>query len=138
MSDFMRGISLDVPSFDRLLGLMRQLLRHRGPFERYAVFVLVYYLSSTLAIPLWLRISDRLGKHRTVVLGIAWLSLWSAPIPLLGPGDYRVSITAPAGDPLAAEDVEVRLAFYDDEADPEAVAVRGFDPESGVQALVDE
>ena len=60
------------------------------PFERYATFVLVYYLSSTLAIPLWLRISDRLGKHRTVVLGIAWLSLWSAPIPLLGPGDYWI------------------------------------------------
>ena len=58
------------------------------PFDRYAVFVLVYYLSSTAAIPIWLRISDRLGKHKTVVLGIAWLSLWSAPIPLLGPGDY--------------------------------------------------
>jgi Na+/melibiose symporter-like transporter len=58
------------------------------PFERYAVFILVYYLSSSLAIPIWLRISDRLGKHRTVVLGILWLSLWSAPIPLIGPGDY--------------------------------------------------
>ncbi|NNL84204.1 MAG: MFS transporter [Myxococcales bacterium] len=58
------------------------------PFERYAVFVLAYYLSSTAAIPIWLRISDRLGKHRTVVLGIAWLSFWSAWIPLLGPGDY--------------------------------------------------
>ena len=58
------------------------------PFDRYAVFVLVYYVSSTLAIPIWLRISDRLGKHKTVVLGIIWLSLWSAPIPLLGPGDY--------------------------------------------------
>ena len=60
------------------------------PFERYAVFVLVYYVSSTAAIPIWLRISDRLGKHKTVVLGIAWLSLWSAPIPLLGPGHYWI------------------------------------------------
>jgi Na+/melibiose symporter-like transporter len=58
------------------------------PFDRYAVFVLVYYLSSTAAIPIWLKISDRFGKHRTVVMGIVWLSLWSAPIPLLGPGDY--------------------------------------------------
>jgi len=60
------------------------------PFDRYAIFVLVYYLSSTAAIPIWMRISDRLGKHKTVVLGIAWLSLWSAPIPLLGPGQYWV------------------------------------------------
>ena len=60
------------------------------PFDRYAVFVLVYYLSSTAAIPIWLKISDRIGKHKTVVLGIVWLSLWSAPIPLLGPGDYWI------------------------------------------------
>lgn len=58
------------------------------PFERYAFFVLAYYLSSAFAIPAWFAISRRLGKHRTVVLGIGWLSLWSACIPLLGPGDF--------------------------------------------------
>ena len=58
------------------------------PFDRYAFFVLVYYLSSTFAIPIWLRISMRLGKHRTVVLGLVWLSLWSSFIPFLGPGDF--------------------------------------------------
>ena len=60
------------------------------PFDRYAFFILVYYLSSTFAIPIWLRISTRLGKHRTVVLGLVWLSLWSAFIPLLGPGDFWI------------------------------------------------
>ncbi len=58
------------------------------PFETYALFILAYYVSSTVAIPIWLRISQRLGKHRTVVLGIAWLSLWSAVIPFLGPDDF--------------------------------------------------
>jgi glycoside/pentoside/hexuronide:cation symporter, GPH family len=58
------------------------------PFDRYALFVLAYYLSSSLAIPAWFAISRRLGKHKTVVLGIAWLSLWSAFIPLLGPEHY--------------------------------------------------
>ncbi len=57
-------------------------------FERYAIFILAYYLSSSLAIPAWFAVSRRLGKHRTVVLGVAWLSLWSAFIPLLGPGNY--------------------------------------------------
>ena len=60
------------------------------PFDRYAFFILAYYVASTLAIPIWLRISTRIGKHRTVVLGICWLSLWSAFIPLLGPGDFWV------------------------------------------------
>jgi glycoside/pentoside/hexuronide:cation symporter, GPH family len=57
-------------------------------FERYALFILAYYLSSSAAIPIWFKISSRLGKHKTVVLGVAWLSLWSAFIPLLGPGHY--------------------------------------------------
>ena len=60
------------------------------PFDRYAFFVLVYYVSSTLAIPAWFALSRRIGKHRAVVAGIAWLSLWSAPIPLLGPGDFWI------------------------------------------------
>ncbi|MCB1684068.1 MAG: MFS transporter, partial [Pseudomonadales bacterium] len=47
-----------------------------------------YYLSSSLAIPVWFAVSRRIGKHRTVVLGIVWLSIWSAFIPLLGPGHY--------------------------------------------------
>ena len=58
------------------------------PFDRYALFVLAYYLSSSLAIPIWFAISRRIGKHRTVVVGIAWLSLWSAFIPLLGPEHF--------------------------------------------------
>lgn len=59
-------------------------------FDRYAVFILAYYVSSSMAIPIWFAISRRLGKHRTVVLGILWLSLWSAFIPLLGPGHYWI------------------------------------------------
>ena len=58
------------------------------PFDRYALFILAYYLSSSLAIPIWFAISRRLGKHKTVVLGVAWLSLWSAFIPLLGPEHF--------------------------------------------------
>jgi Na+/melibiose symporter-like transporter len=58
------------------------------PFDRFAIFILAYYLSSSFAIPVWLAISRRLGKHRTVVISILWLSLWSAFIPLLGPENY--------------------------------------------------
>jgi Na+/melibiose symporter-like transporter len=58
------------------------------PFDRYALFILAYYLSSSMAIPIWFAISRRIGKHKTVVAGIAWLSLWSAFIPLLGPEQF--------------------------------------------------
>ena len=39
-----------------------------------------------------------------------------------GENRFLFSLTDPAGALLAAPDVEVRLEFYDDEADPEAVA----------------
>ncbi|MCZ6710320.1 MAG: MFS transporter [Gammaproteobacteria bacterium] len=61
-----------------------------GSFNNYAFFILAYYVSSSAAIPVWFAISRRLGKHRTVVLGIAWLSLWSSFIPLLGPDNYAL------------------------------------------------
>ena len=57
-------------------------------FETYTYFILAYYLSSAFCIPIWFIISKHLGKHRTVVLGIAWLSLWSAFIPLMGPDQF--------------------------------------------------
>ena len=60
------------------------------PFERYALYILAYYLASTAAIPAWFAISRKIGKHRTVVLGIGWLSLWSASIPLLGPDQLDI------------------------------------------------
>ena len=60
------------------------------PFERYALYILAYYLASTAAIPAWFAVSRKIGKHRTVVLGIGWLSLWSASIPLLGPDQLDV------------------------------------------------
>ena len=59
-------------------------------FAGYTIFILAYYLSSSMGIPVWFAISRRLGKHKTVVLGIAWLSLWSAFIPLLGPDHYWI------------------------------------------------
>jgi len=59
-------------------------------FDRYAIFILAYYVSSSAAIPIWFAISRRFGKHKTVVLGVLWLSLWSAFIPLLGPGHYWI------------------------------------------------
>lgn len=57
-------------------------------FDRYAIFILAYYVASSAAIPIWFALSRRFGKHKTVVIGILWLSLWSAFIPLLGPGHY--------------------------------------------------
>ncbi|MBI1239138.1 MAG: MFS transporter [Alphaproteobacteria bacterium] len=59
-----------------------------GQAKHFPFFVMLYYFSSVAGIPVWLAISKRIGKHRALALSIFWLSLWSAPIPLLGPDLY--------------------------------------------------
>lgn len=60
-----------------------------SPVERN-VLILVYFLAGIAAIPLWLRLSRRHGKHRTwcgaMVLACAAF-IW---VPLLGPGDIAL------------------------------------------------
>ncbi len=59
-----------------------------GQAQLFPVFVMAYYLSSTIGIPVWLRIARRFGKHKTTVFSILWLSLWSAPIPFIGADQF--------------------------------------------------
>jgi hypothetical protein len=77
-------------------------------------------------------------KRMTSRLAVVMLVLCAAPavaqdvpaiIPVLasseiaqGPNRFLFSLTDPQGTLLAGPDVEVRLEFYDDESDPEAVA----------------
>lgn len=52
--------------------------------------VFLYFAAAVAAIPLWLRLSRRIGKHRTwcvAMLGAVAAFAW---VPLLGPGDLGV------------------------------------------------
>ncbi len=49
----------------------------------YPYYILAYYAGSTVAIPIWLKLSDKVGKHKAITIAVAWLSLWSVPIPFL-------------------------------------------------------
>ncbi|MGB0921541.1 MAG: MFS transporter [Alphaproteobacteria bacterium] len=53
------------------------------PEADYPYYILAYYAGSTIAIPFWLRLSDKIGKHKAITIAVAWLSLWSLPIPFL-------------------------------------------------------
>ena len=47
----------------------------------------VYFLCGVLAIPVWLRLSARYGKHRVWIAAMIWAIAVFACVPLLGPGD---------------------------------------------------
>lgn len=58
--------------------------------EQYPLYLLVYYLASVAGVPVWRRISDRIGKHRTYIAAILWYSFWASFIPFIPPGYFEL------------------------------------------------
>lgn len=92
-------------------GLMIQGTLHKlvlthviGRPELFAPLLLGESLASLFAMPLWMRLSDRIGKHRAVTLAALWVGVWSLPFPWLGAGDieWYGSLIALRGSSLAA------------------------------------
>lgn len=54
--------------------------------ELFAPMIFLENVASLAAVPLWLRVSDRIGKHRAVALAALWLGLFSLALPCFGPG----------------------------------------------------
>jgi glycoside/pentoside/hexuronide:cation symporter, GPH family len=42
-------------------------------------------IAGMVSIPIWLMLAQKIGKHKAMAIGVAWMALWSAPIPLLSP-----------------------------------------------------
>ncbi len=51
--------------------------------DLYGFYLAPYFLSQIVAIPLWFKLSRRIGKHRATMAAIGWYALWSCFIPLL-------------------------------------------------------
>ena len=64
-----------------------------------------YFLSGVLAIPVWLWLSKRLGKHRTWCGAMIFACIVFACVPLLGPGDVWLflAISIATGMALGAD-----------------------------------
>jgi len=59
----------------------------RADATAQGVFLLVYFLSAVVAVPLWLRLAARREKHRAWCLAMLAACAAFAPVPFLGPGD---------------------------------------------------
>ena len=51
--------------------------------EQDPFILLVYYLCSVAAVPIWRRVADRMGKHRAVMGAIVWYAFWASFIPFV-------------------------------------------------------
>ncbi len=58
-----------------------------GGRELFPIMLLFENIVTLSAIPLWIKIADHIGKHRTLALAALWVGGWSLLLPLCGPGD---------------------------------------------------
>ena len=55
--------------------------------DKTGLLLFVYFLAGIAAVPFWLKLSHRLGKHRAWAISLMWSCCWFAWAPALGPGD---------------------------------------------------
>ncbi len=98
---FLNGIANGLPATLFLLYIERVL---EAP-DWSGVLLFVYFFCGVAAIPLWLRLSGRWGKHRTWIGAMVWAALIFAFVPLLGPGDelWFLAICVLTGISLGAD-----------------------------------
>jgi len=51
--------------------------------DLYGFYLAPYFISQIVAIPLWFKLSRKIGKHRATMVAIFWYALWSCFIPLI-------------------------------------------------------
>ncbi|NOT13401.1 MAG: MFS transporter [Methylococcaceae bacterium] len=92
-------------------GLMIQATLHKmvlkhvvGRPELFSSMILAETIASLIALPLWIKLSYRIGKHRALTLAGLWIGVWSLAFPLVGSGDITlyISLIVCRGSSLAA------------------------------------
>lgn len=58
--------------------------------ELTGLFILTYFVAGLAGIPIWTRVSRRVGKHRAWVVALVTASVFFIPAALLGPGDIAL------------------------------------------------
>jgi len=63
-----------------------------GEESGFALMIFVENLATLAAVPLWLWLSMRIGKHRALMAAALWLAVLSLPLALLREGDTELMI----------------------------------------------
>ncbi|MEO2177687.1 MAG: MFS transporter [bacterium] len=51
--------------------------------ELYGLYLAPYFLCQVVAIPLWFKLSRKIGKHRATMVAIGWYALWASVLPII-------------------------------------------------------
>ena len=108
---FLAGLRLVArnPAFGRMIGCVLLFVSgiaiqgtlHRlvladvmGDESSFPLMILLENLATLVAVPLWLWLSLRIGKHRALMVAALWLAALSLPLALLREGDTDLLIAA--------------------------------------------
>ena len=82
--------------------------------ELYGLYLAPYFLSQIAAVPFWLWLSRRVGKHRATMAAIGWYALWSSFIPLIviAPDDWFNAFAIPVVFAFLPADPHQALVAY--------------------------
>jgi Na+/melibiose symporter-like transporter len=51
--------------------------------ELYGLYLAPYFLCQIAAIPLWFKLSRKIGKHRATMVAIGWYAFWASLLPII-------------------------------------------------------
>ena len=51
--------------------------------ELYSLYLAPYFVCQIAAVPLWFKLSRRIGKHKATMWAVGWYALWSSFIPVI-------------------------------------------------------
>ena len=51
--------------------------------DLYGFYLAPFFVSQLIAIPLWFKLSRRIGKHRATMVAIGWYAFWACRLPLI-------------------------------------------------------
>lgn len=65
--------------------------------DLYGLYLAPYFVCQLAAIPLWFKLSRKIGKHRATMCAIGWYALWSCFIPLIAiaPAEWFTAFRIP-------------------------------------------
>jgi Na+/melibiose symporter-like transporter len=58
-----------------------------GEESRFPLMILIENVATLAAVPVWLKVSLRIGKHRTLIAAALWIAVLSLPLVFLRAGD---------------------------------------------------
>lgn len=57
--------------------------------DLFGLYVAPYYLSTVIAIPIWFKLTQKIGKHKTVLAAIFWFTFWASFVPVIALTPYE-------------------------------------------------